>query len=104
MKQFRVVFEYSRGLMTGCGAAFVIAADEAAGRAEVEKQFPDVRVVLFLEEKQDPRAQYERPRLEIVRPECIGCDEPTCAKCVREKADRAAAARAESNAFAERWS
>lgn len=103
MKNWRAVYEYKRDLVRGAGACFAIAPTEAEARAQIEKAMPGVTITMIREEPTDVLAAYERrPHLALVPPaECIGCDEPTCAKCVRAKAE---AARAESNAFAERWS
>lgn len=104
MKQFRAVFQYRRGLTRGAGAAFVIAVDEVHARAQFALDMPGAELrELLVEPEPGPLAQYERPPLKLVpRPECIGCDEPTCEKCVREKAQ--AARKAKDNGFAERWS
>jgi hypothetical protein len=63
MKQWRVVFKYSRGLVRGAGAAFVIALDEPEARHRFKVDMPDAELQSICVEPEDPRAQYERPAL-----------------------------------------
>jgi hypothetical protein len=79
MKQFRVVYEYDRGLVKGAGAAFVIALDEAGAREQIARVMPGVIITFIREEQEDPRAQYERrPKLDYPAgwAMCPGCGKP----------------------------
>lgn len=71
MRQFRVVYEYSRGFTKGAGAAFVIAVDELHARAQLALDMPGASIVQLKEEPSTsgPLAYERQPRLTLVKDE-----------------------------------
>jgi hypothetical protein len=70
LKQWRVVYEYKNGLVTGAGAAFAIAESEQAARVDVARLHPNTTIKSITEERRDPLAAYDVPvAVDVVRAE-----------------------------------